>query len=125
MYTDAGTPRTGRAHTREMSMCGCSGAAIGEIDCCCLGSPAAAAAASGPCVAGACGKAGMLLADRYRLVEVLGDGATARVWRARDELLDRDVAVKRFHGTRALPVPEARMTARFRHPNVVAVHDIF
>src|SRR2546421_9520920 len=105
MHTDAGTPRTGRAHTRELSMCGCPRAAIGETDCC-PGAPAADAAASRRRVPGASGEAGMLLADRYRLVEVLGDGATARVWRARDELLDRDVAVKRFHGTRALPVPE-------------------
>ena len=123
MHTDAGTPRTGRTRAREMSMCGCPGAVIGEIDRC-PGAPAADAAAFRPGVPGASCEAGMLLADRYRLVEVLGDGATARVWRARDELLDRDVAVKRFHGARAFPVPEARMTARFRHPNVVAVHDI-
>ena len=32
-------------------------------------------------------KAGALLAGRYRLVEVIGRGATARVWRAHDEVL--------------------------------------
>jgi hypothetical protein len=37
---------------------------------------------------------GMLLAGRYRLAELVGRGATAQVWRARDELLERDVAVK-------------------------------
>ena len=66
--------------------------------------------------------AGLLLAGRYRLAEVVGRGATARVWRARDELLDRDVAVKQVdhaHGR-----VEARLAARVRHPHVSVVHDV-
>ena len=62
------------------------------------------------------------LAGRYRLAEVVGRGATARVWRARDELLDRDVAVKQVdhaHGR-----VEARLAARVRHPHVTVVHDV-
>ena len=34
---------------------------------------------------------------RYRLVELLATGGTARVWRAVDEQLDRPVAVKLLH----------------------------
>ena len=65
---------------------------------------------------------GVLLAGRYRLAEVVGRGATARVWRARDELRDRDVAVKQVdhaHGR-----VEARLAARVRHPHVTVVHDV-
>jgi hypothetical protein len=65
---------------------------------------------------------GLLLAGRYRLAEVVGRGATARVWRARDELLDRDVAVKQVdhaHGR-----VEARLAARVRHSHVTVVHDV-
>jgi hypothetical protein len=50
--------------------------------------------------------------------------ATASVWRARDELLDGDVAVKQFHNSHPHEVVEARIAARVRHPNVVAVHDM-
>lgn len=39
-------------------------------------------------------RAGSLLADRYRLDSPIGRGAMGIVWRGRDELLERDVAVK-------------------------------
>ncbi len=39
-------------------------------------------------------ESGLRLTERYRLVERLDDGGTMEVWRARDELLDRPVAVK-------------------------------
>ena len=57
------------------------------------------------------------------------------VWRARDELLARDVAVKEIilppemedaeqEAGRRRAVREAQMAARLRHPNVVGIYDI-
>jgi hypothetical protein len=71
-----------------------------------------------------------VLANRYRLVDRLGEGGMAVVWRAVDEVLDRQVAVKvlgaRFAGTpdsRARILGEARAAARLTHPHVGAVYD--
>ena len=54
---------------------------------------------------------GVLVADRYRLAELVGRLATGTVWRAHDELLHRDVAVKRFRGRRSHSIVEARLAA--------------
>jgi eukaryotic-like serine/threonine-protein kinase len=67
---------------------------------------------------------GALLAGRYRLAELVGRGATATVWRARDEMLDRDVAIKQLDERHSHGVTEARITARLRHSNVAAIHDV-
>ena len=76
-----------------------------------------------------------LLAHRYRLRAVIGRGGMGAVWRAHDELLNRDVAVKEIIWPpemddaerdiiRRRAVREAQMAARLRHPNVVGVYDI-
>ena len=76
-------------------------------------------------------KPGDLVAGRYRLQEQIGEGAAATVFRATDEVLGRDVAVKVLRGALAA---SADATARFRaegraaaiiaHPNVAAVFDV-
>jgi serine/threonine protein kinase len=67
---------------------------------------------------------GELLGGRYRVVELAGHGATGGVWRAEDELLARDVAVKQLPHRPAERMTEARIAARVRHPGVAAVHDL-
>jgi len=71
-----------------------------------------------------------LLVGRYRLVRPLAQGGMAQVWEARDEVLDRLVAVKVLHphlaGDQALVARfrhEAVAAARLTHPNVVAIYD--
>jgi eukaryotic-like serine/threonine-protein kinase len=61
------------------------------------------------------------LEGRYRLLSVVGHGGMGTVWRACDELLERDVAIKEVPGQ---VVAEARATARLDHPGVVTVHDV-
>ncbi len=70
----------------------------------------------------------MRLGGRYELVGELGCGGMARVWRARDTALGRDVAVKVLHprfGPSTAPrlIREARALAAVDHPNVVRVFD--
>jgi serine/threonine protein kinase len=76
------------------------------------------------------------VAGRYRLGESLGAGGMGRVWLARDEVLDRDVAIKEIELPDDLPSPtrdaaqqralrEARAAARLNHPNVAQVFDVF
>ena len=73
---------------------------------------------------------GRLIADRYRLLGLLGSGGMAEVWRARDEQLERDVAIKLLHaesgqlGAVSAAIDEARMAARLVHPNIVRVYDV-
>lgn len=78
---------------------------------------------------------GRLIAGRYRLTEQIGRGGMGIVWRADDEVLDRQVAVKRLHVQPHLTADElatlyertrreARSAARITHPNVIVVHDV-
>ena len=71
-----------------------------------------------------------VLGGRYVLREVLGTGGMATVWRARDEVLGRDVAVKVLSaqyaadpGFLARFEREARHAARLSHPRLVTVFD--
>ncbi len=63
---------------------------------------------------------------RFRLLECIGRGGMGVVWSARDEELDRTVAIKllrpEFSGRDV--TAEARALARLSHPNVVSVFDI-
>ncbi len=68
--------------------------------------------------------------ERYELVDVIGSGGMATVWRARDTRLDRVVAIKRPHPAPAdsttLPrfAREARAAATVNHPNLVSIYDV-
>jgi serine/threonine-protein kinase len=72
----------------------------------------------------------VLLGGRYRLGALLGSGGMADVYDARDERLDRPVAVKVLRASMAAREDvrrrfeaEARAAARLHHPNIVAVYD--
>ena len=70
------------------------------------------------------------LGGRYKLLNELGSGGMAVVWKARDEVLGRNVAVKLLAGryagdeqSRARILDEARAAATLSHPNVAQVYD--
>jgi len=73
---------------------------------------------------------GTILGGRYRLVELLGQGGMARIYRAHDNQLDRDVAVKLLRPEYGRDPDfssrfrqEAQNAASLNHPNIVGVHD--
>src|ERR1700760_1274296 len=78
---------------------------------------------------------GRVIAGRYRLQSPIGRGAMGVVWRARDQLLDRDVAIKEVQIADTLTeaeratafqrtLREAKTAARLNHPAVVTVYDV-
>ncbi len=65
--------------------------------------------------------------DRYRLLACLGAGGFGVVWSAHDELLNREVAVKRVglspEGDSERATREAQASARLSHPSIVALYE--
>jgi serine/threonine protein kinase len=75
--------------------------------------------------------AGTRLVERYRIVEPLGAGGMGVVYRARDEKLEREVAIKMLQPgvltseeSRARFRREARALAKLSHAHIAAVHDV-
>ncbi|MYQ43341.1 Serine/threonine protein kinase [Streptomyces sp. LamerLS-316] len=80
---------------------------------------------------------GRVIAGRYQLATILGQGGMGQVWTAYDQRLDRRVAVKLLHPERVTGpsgsgaadelrrrfVRECRVTAQVDHPGLVTVHD--
>lgn len=71
-----------------------------------------------------------IIAERYELESKIGSGGMGTVWKAKDRLLDRTVAVKLLHDALASDGVsaerfrrEARAAASLAHPNLAAVHD--
>jgi eukaryotic-like serine/threonine-protein kinase len=77
---------------------------------------------------------GTLVAGRYRIDGLIGQGGMGTIWRATDETLDRQVAIKcvRIDGqphidralTRERTLREARIAAKLHHPNIVTIFDV-
>jgi eukaryotic-like serine/threonine-protein kinase len=78
---------------------------------------------------------GDLIATRYRVVAKVGSGSMGVVWRAKDELLGREVAVKELllppgitdeqaDEARRRAMREGRITARLHHVNAIDVYDV-
>jgi hypothetical protein len=68
-----------------------------------------------------------LVLGRYRLEERLGAGGFGVVWRARDERLEREVAVKAIpleNGGGERVEREARAAARLNHPGIVGIYEL-
>ena len=75
-------------------------------------------------------RVGDRLADRYELQSEIGRGGMGRVFRAHDEVLGRDVAIKVLSHTgvgdadfQRITAQEARAAARVAHPGVVTIFD--
>lgn len=73
----------------------------------------------------------MDLDSRYELLEIIGKGSFAKVYRARDQELGREVAIKQIH-EQYLDDPaqlerfwqEAQLLASLSHPNIVTIYDL-
>jgi serine/threonine-protein kinase len=72
---------------------------------------------------------GLVVAERYELVRLLGEGSMGSVWAAKHRLTHKPVALKFLKDAADAVllrrfVREARATSAVRHPNVVGIHDI-
>ncbi|MBX3217017.1 MAG: protein kinase [Labilithrix sp.] len=67
---------------------------------------------------------------RFRITRLIGKGGTGEVYAARDEDLDREVAVKVLSSVvdvephRRRFLREARLAARLNHPNIASIHEV-
>ena len=68
---------------------------------------------------------------KYKIIELVGEGAMGVVYRARDSILDRSVAIKvmnesiaRQDDLRRRFLHEAQAAASLQHPNVVTIYDL-
>jgi non-specific serine/threonine protein kinase len=72
---------------------------------------------------------GLVLADRYRIEELIGSGGMSRVFRSVDLRTGATVAVKLLHAGHIAPVSvdrlirEAKVVEHLKHPNIVAALD--
>src|ERR1039457_5920982 len=73
----------------------------------------------------------MTTLGRYEILDKLGTGSMGTVYRARDTILDREVALKTIRtgvewdpDLRERFSREARACARLQHPSIVVVHDL-
>ncbi len=88
---------------------------------------------SDPSSAAAADQPGAIVDGKYALVECVGEGGMAQVWKALTygaHGIRRTVAIKRIHeqfnqypDAIAMFIEEARVGARLRHPNIVQIHD--
>ncbi|MER5945905.1 serine/threonine-protein kinase [Streptomyces sp. NPDC001904] len=84
---------------------------------------------------GSGGSSGRVVAGRYRLRDPIGEGGMGTVWRAHDDVLGREVAVKEVRAPAGLPTAdrhrmyqrlerEAWAAARISHRNVITLYDV-
>lgn len=73
---------------------------------------------------------GMLIEGRYRIESLIGQGSAGAVYKARQELIGRDVAVKVLHDYLVSDdefvkrfTQEAKAASRLSHPNIIAIYD--
>ena len=74
---------------------------------------------------------GKLLGNRYEIIEKVGNGGMATVYRAEDKILKRNVAVKVLKDEFTTDEEfikrfeiEAQSAARLTHPNIVSIYDV-
>jgi serine/threonine protein kinase len=69
--------------------------------------------------------------DRFEIIELLGRGGMGEVYRARDQRLHRDIAIKVLRSLRSLSeaqrrrfIQEAETASALSHPNIITIHDV-
>lgn len=77
-------------------------------------------------------KVGAIVAGKYRILRKLGEGGMGSVWLAKNEVTERELAIKFLHETSDRPhtadqlsrfFQEARVAGKLRHPSIVEIFD--